>query len=77
MLYFMFDRGDLISRVPRWEWGDASRWRQVCTGPILMRVILTYFAGPPHVWEDRRQGNDRQRHLKDAQRFSRGNVYQQ
>jgi hypothetical protein len=29
MLHFMFDQGDLISRVPGWDWGNASSWRQV------------------------------------------------
>jgi hypothetical protein len=40
MLHFMLDQGDLISRVPGWDWGDPSSWHQVCVGLRLTCICL-------------------------------------
>jgi hypothetical protein len=39
LLHFMFDQGELVSRIPTWDWGDAVTSRQVYDAAIFIRIL--------------------------------------
>ena len=55
LLHFMFDQGELVSRIPSWDWEDASTWRQVydaCPNSLLSCVNTTAILGACPFWTD-------------------------
>ncbi|KAH9026139.1 hypothetical protein EDB85DRAFT_1816892, partial [Lactarius pseudohatsudake] len=42
MFHYMFDQGDLVSKIPDWDWADASSWREVCEDPVAKVVHLMF-----------------------------------
>ncbi|KAH9027170.1 hypothetical protein EDB85DRAFT_1819778, partial [Lactarius pseudohatsudake] len=42
MFHYMFDQGDLVSKIPDWDWADASLWREVCEDPVAKVVHLMF-----------------------------------